>query len=225
MKNPRYASSITLVVGLLFVLSLSACVTTTQQQQQQQEEGWMADNGYIQWHPQVGKQVLSTMGTQCYFCQKAKEATVVSDNVPVQSPKAPDPVIKENNKCPNPPYGAQVDAEGCWILKNLHFKFDKSDIDPKAYPVLDEVVTVLNNTRNSNVLIEIHGHTDSTGTVVYNDGLARRRATAVLNYLLKHGVDIQRLTAVGFGLHNPMAPNDTKEGRALNRRVELKPRM
>ncbi|MBF0162996.1 MAG: OmpA family protein [Magnetococcales bacterium] len=184
-----------------------------------ENEGWMSTNGYIQWHPQSGIHTLAVAGTQCYFCEKVKALVRVS--VPVVTPREPAPDVK--TRCPNPPEGAKVNAEGCWILNDLHFKFDQSAIEPNAYPILDEVVAVLNNIRNADVLIEIHGHTDSTGRVDYNDGLGERRAYAVMDYLVQQGVDSSRFTAISFGLHNPVASNTTREGRALNRRVELIP--
>jgi outer membrane protein OmpA-like peptidoglycan-associated protein len=70
-----------------------------------------------------------------------------------------------------------------------------------------------------NVIVE--GHTDSTGSDAYNQALSQRRADAVLNYLVRKGVPANRLTARGFGKSSPVASNDTREGRALNRRVEL----
>ncbi|MBF0628762.1 MAG: OmpA family protein [Magnetococcales bacterium] len=214
MKRIRYSKKLSFVCGMVSLLSLSACATMPAE-----KEGWMASSGYIQWHPQSGTHTLAAVGTQCYFCEKVQEVVPIS--VLVVPPREPAPEVKK--KCPNPPEGAKVNADGCWILDDLHFKFDRSDIDPKAYWILDEVVTVLNNTKNARIHIEIHGHTDSTGTADYNDGLGKRRANSVLNYLVQHGVETRRLTAISFGLRNPIAPNTTREGRALNRRVELKP--
>jgi OOP family OmpA-OmpF porin len=71
------------------------------------------------------------------------------------------------------------------------------------------------------VKVVVEGHTDSTGSDAYNQGLSQRRADSVLNYLVRKGVPAGRLTARGFGESNPVASNDTAEGRALNRRVAL----
>ncbi|MCB1832791.1 MAG: OmpA family protein, partial [Geminicoccaceae bacterium] len=68
---------------------------------------------------------------------------------------------------------------------------------------------------------EVQGHTDSTGATDYNQGLSERRAQSVLDYLTGKGVEAERLTAVGFGENRPIASNDTEEGRAQNRRVEI----
>ena len=74
-----------------------------------------------------------------------------------------------------------------------------------------------------NVRTEVEGHTDSVGSEVYNQALSQRRAESVASYLINHGVSSSRLEAKGLGESNPIADNSTEDGRALNRRVELKP--
>ena len=68
----------------------------------------------------------------------------------------------------------------------------------------------------------ISGHTDSRGSSTYNQELSQRRAQSVVDYLLKKGIDAERLKSKGFGESKPIAPNDTKSGRLQNRRVEMK---
>jgi outer membrane protein OmpA-like peptidoglycan-associated protein len=77
--------------------------------------------------------------------------------------------------------------------------------------------------RNPGLNMAIEGHTDGKGTEVYNQGLSEARARAVEGYLIKSGVAGSRLTSRSFGLSKPAAPNNTPEGRAKNRRVELHP--
>jgi OOP family OmpA-OmpF porin len=77
--------------------------------------------------------------------------------------------------------------------------------------------------QNPEIKVEIQGHTDHIGTAVYNQGLSENRAKAVRDYLVRQGIASYRLTAEGYGLTQPVASNDTEEGRAKNRRVELKP--
>jgi len=126
------------------------------------------------------------------------------------------------DQCPNTPYGATVDARGCWTYDaTVLFGFDSTDLDPQIFNMLDEAVVVLG--KNPGFKVEIDGHTDSTGSADYNLGLSKRRANAVMKYFVDKGVDADRLTANGFGLTQPVADNATKEGRAKNRRVELKP--
>jgi outer membrane protein OmpA-like peptidoglycan-associated protein len=70
--------------------------------------------------------------------------------------------------------------------------------------------------------MEISGHTDNTGSLKLNTRLSQSRAEAVVEYLVEHGIDASRLDAMGYAFSQPIAPNDTAEGRAKNRRVEFK---
>jgi OmpA-OmpF porin, OOP family len=105
------------------------------------------------------------------------------------------------------------------VLRGINFDFDKANIKPEAEPVLDAAVEVLKE--NPDVKVRVGGHTDSVGADAYNQGLSERRAKSVRDYLVKHGIDASRLTAVGFGETQPVADNKTKDGRAQNRRVAL----
>ena len=132
-----------------------------------------------------------------------------------------DGVADPQDTCPGTPKGARVDAEGCWVIHEAFFDFDKYQIKPRFYPIFDEVVTVLNN--NPSVKIMIEGYTDNIGTEAYNQKLSEARAVAVKNYLIKKGIQSDRLSTVGYGSAKPRATNNTNAGRALNRRVKLEP--
>ena len=132
-----------------------------------------------------------------------------------------DGVYDYKDQCPGTPLGARVNALGCWILMDLLFDYDKSDIKPASFTELDHVVGILN--KNSNLTIAIKGHTDSRGSAKYNQALSLRRANAVKAYLESKGISAQRLTAEGLGSAKPVASNKTDKGRAMNRRVELHP--
>jgi OOP family OmpA-OmpF porin len=132
-----------------------------------------------------------------------------------------DGVCAELDKCPGTPKGAKVNKFGCWVLGDVLFDFDKSNIKPEYYGFLDEAARVFE--MNPGLKVEVQGNTDNIGTAKYNMGLSMRRANAVLKYLVNKGVAKDRLTARGFGFSRPVATNDTEEGRALNRRVELTP--
>ena len=99
------------------------------------------------------------------------------------------------------------------------FAFDKSDIRPGAAAELDGLAEQIK--ANPGTQLEVQGHADSRGSDEYNQGLSERRAASVANYLAGRGVNPARMTAVGFGENRPVANNDTEEGRALNRRVEI----
>jgi outer membrane protein OmpA-like peptidoglycan-associated protein len=103
----------------------------------------------------------------------------------------------------------------------IHFDFDRSTIKVQYHALLDEIAMVLKE-KIPEANIKLAGHTDSTGTEQYNDDLSLRRAKAVESYLtVKHGIPPDRIIARGYGESAPVATNQTKEGQARNRRVEL----
>ncbi|MBI9084118.1 MAG: OmpA family protein [Desulfobacterales bacterium] len=132
-----------------------------------------------------------------------------------------DGVFDDTDLCPDTPKGAAVTPEGCWILTGVNFDTGKWDIRPEAMPILDKVVNVLQN--NADLEVQIQGHTDNVGNAAFNKQLSQKRAQSVRQYLIDKGVALGRLQAEGFGLSRPMFSNDSKEGRAKNRRVQLKP--
>lgn len=132
-----------------------------------------------------------------------------------------DGVFDYKDQCPGTPKGATVNQVGCWILTGVLFDTAKWDIKPQAYTKLNEVTTILK--KNPSMKLEIQGHTDNRGSAAYNKRLSGNRSKAVMEYLVRSGIDQNRLTAVGFGFSRPAASNATPEGRALNRRVELRP--
>jgi outer membrane protein OmpA-like peptidoglycan-associated protein len=107
-----------------------------------------------------------------------------------------------------------------FILEGVVFETNKADLDPDSYPVLDELVVYLN--RNDDERIEIGGHTDNVGKAPANLLLSMERAKSVMAYLLTKGIATTRLTAKGYGMTMPIASNKTEEGKAENRRTEVK---
>jgi OOP family OmpA-OmpF porin len=133
-----------------------------------------------------------------------------------------DGVTDDKDQCPNTPKGATVDARGCWTYAAMAlFDFDSAEIKSEVHPMLNEAVVILK--KNPEIKVEIDGHTDNIGSAVYNMYLSERRAKAIMKYFVDNGVEAERFTVKGFGLTKPAASNDTKEGRAKNRRVELTP--
>jgi len=135
-----------------------------------------------------------------------------------------DGVLNERDKCPNTRPGAVVDLDGCEVeavisLEGVHFDFDKATLRPEAIVILNNAAGLL--TTQERVVVEVAGHTDSVGSDAYNQGLSERRANAVRDYLVSKGIKASRLTARGYGESQPVATNDTDEGRQANRRVEL----
>ncbi|MDG2002951.1 MAG: OmpA family protein [Novosphingobium sp.] len=110
------------------------------------------------------------------------------------------------------------------ILVNLPdgvtFDVDSSALKPQFRTTLDDIGANLGQYPNS--LIDVYGHTDSTGSDQYNQGLSERRSSTVANYLVTRGVSGTRIRSQGFGENMPIASNDTIDGRSRNRRVEIK---
>ena len=102
---------------------------------------------------------------------------------------------------------------------NITFKTDSADLNSSFFSVLDSVSLVLKEYEKT--IVEVAGHTDSTGSDQYNQALSERRAQTVATYLAGKGVMQQRMITVGAGESRPVATNDTADGRQLNRRVEL----
>jgi outer membrane protein OmpA-like peptidoglycan-associated protein len=102
---------------------------------------------------------------------------------------------------------------------NITFATDSADINANFYDVLKSVVLVVQEFDKT--LIVVDGHTDSTGSDVYNQQLSERRANSVAGFLRSSGVDSRRILAGGFGETKPIATNETPQGRAQNRRVEI----
>jgi outer membrane protein OmpA-like peptidoglycan-associated protein len=102
---------------------------------------------------------------------------------------------------------------------NITFATDSSDLSPGFFDVLNSVGKVL--IKFNQTVVEVAGHTDSTGSDAYNQSLSERRAASVAQYLQGQGVDMQRMITVGLGETRPVADNSTPEGRQANRRVEI----
>ncbi len=117
-------------------------------------------------------------------------------------------------------------AEGKFLYEvvlsddSVKFPVDRHALSPEAEQRLAEFVQRL-KTENRNVYLEIQGHTDSTGPEAYNDQLGEARAEAVRKYLSQQGVALNRMATISYGEESPVAPNDTAEGRAQNRRVGI----
>jgi len=143
-----------------------------------------------------------------------------------------------DDRCPDTPAGTVVGPDGCpqkvvIDLRGVNFKFDRPktgehNIEPTlqlptadSIAILDQAIDALK--RYPEIKVELDGHTDSIGTDAYNQKLSERRAQIVYDYLTSHGVGPSRITAVkGFGESQPIDTNATKEGRARNRRTEMK---
>lgn len=104
-------------------------------------------------------------------------------------------------------------------LKNIYFEFDSDELMPRSFVELNKLLTIMQE--NPNMIIEITGHTDNIGDDDYNKYLSRCRAKSVVIFLLENKIKPARLRYRGAGEHQPVATNDTEDGRAQNRRVEF----
>ena len=126
---------------------------------------------------------------------------------------------KDDDGCPDKEPLAQIEGDVIKLNQKVFFKYDKSDILPQSYPLLNEVATILQE--NPSIQIRIEGHTDSRGSDSYNKKLSDRRAASVRTYLMQRGIDGSRMVSVGYGEERPIEDNATDAGRAANRRVEI----
>ncbi|BCN94174.1 hypothetical protein THMIRHAM_19590 [Thiomicrorhabdus immobilis] len=141
---------------------------------------------------------------KCEGWEEPKPAPVVAP-APAPAPE-PEPIVEKPAPVAPPKFIA-------------HFNFDMFDIKTADIPELNTFADYMN--RECTCKIAITGHTDSAGSEAYNQKLSQERAQEVAGYLANHGVVTDRMIVTGAGETNPVADNSTKEGRALNRRVEV----
>ena len=152
-----------------------------------------------------------------------------------------DGVLDSRDKCPGTPKGVRVDADGCpppapapvveeaavvkeevIVIRDVHFQFDSAKLTPADKDVLNTIATRLKQ-ESSSAQLTVTGHTDSVGSDAYNQKLSDRRAHSVVEYLISQGVPRSSfVTVTGAGESQPVADNKTADGRALNRRTEIK---
>lgn len=184
---------------------------------------------------EFGSSLALLAGLSMSFGEKAqKAAPVVEEPVapaaePIVAVVAPvvidgdddnDGVKNSADKCPNSPANSAVDPDGCPVIVDLHvnFEFDSAVVSNQSLKDVEKFAEFLNIYANYNA--RIVGHTDNMGPDSYNQSLSEKRANAVKDLLVNEGVDTTRISATGMGESNPTASNDTKEGRAQNRRIE-----
>jgi len=149
-----------------------------------------------------------------------------------------DGVFDGLDRCPETPRGVKIDSSGCplpeppkpvapaifegkktLVLEGVTFETNSAKLTPQAEEILGRVAGSLHDWPE--LRLEVGGHTDSTGSDSYNETLSQKRADSVKEYLAAKGVPAANLTSRGYGESHPVADNDTSDGRAKNRRVEL----
>jgi outer membrane protein OmpA-like peptidoglycan-associated protein len=154
--------------------------------------------------------VVLTIDAPGYFTNVTEVSAKPREDVPVRI---------SMNKRPAQP-NVVVQGNEVKLRKQVHFQNDSAEILPDSMALLEEIADVL-KTRAEIGAVEVQGHTDNSGTPLYNQRLSQNRAQAVVDALVKLGVPSSRLTAKGYGPDKPLVPNVTEFNRARNRRVQL----
>lgn len=157
--------------------------------------------------------------------EPAAVVAVIEEPAPEPAPEPAIEPVAAAPACTPPQPGQAISLEGCaagdsLVLKGVHFASDKAVLMVDAKTILDSVVDALR--ARADVQVEIGGHTDSDASEAHNQQLSDRRAKAVMDYLVSKGIDAARLSSKGYGEVTPISDNSTDDGKAQNRRVELK---
>jgi len=156
-----------------------------------------------------------TLGLNYYFGKPAAPAAPVVAEAPKPAPVAAPAPVKETWKTLLEDKPVQIEG--------ANFDTNSAQLRKTAYPKLDDVVGFA--AKYSDAKLVVGGHTDNRGSKAYNQKLSERRAAAVKAYLVKKGVAAERISTQGYGFDQPVADNKTAEGRAKNRRVEIRSTM
>jgi OOP family OmpA-OmpF porin len=129
--------------------------------------------------------------------------------------------FEDDDGCPDekPQAELKIIREEPLILEGVNFEYDSARLEENSKRILDLVYRSLNN--NPEVEVKISGHTDAIASEEYNLDLSRRRAESVKRYLAQRGIAPDRIETEGYGESQPIATNETPEGRAQNRRIEI----
>lgn len=186
---------VSMLVALMFAICISSCSSKTAQ-------------------PAVDDQQEAAPAVEE---QAQEEAPVQEEVAPVdEEAQAIKNAIEEAAKNKQAEFKLNLEK----LVKQSVFEFNSDKIAESNYKSLDIVANFLKD--NSNVSVKVIGHTDNIGTQEYNKDLSQRRAQSVANYFIEKGVDSSKVSVEGLGFAEPIADNSTAEGRAQNRRTELK---
>lgn len=193
-----------------------------------------SDRRFGDWHVGIGLSIpLGRVRERVVEVERIviKEKVV---NVPMVTVTPPPPdtdrdgIVDSADSCPNTLPRTTVDGRGCMLvgqtitLQGVNFEYASAILTSHARQTLEGVARALYE--QPDVSVEIAGHTDSRGSDTYNLNLSRARAESVRDYLVRPGIENNRLRASGYGAGQPVASNDSDSGRASNRRVELRVR-
>jgi outer membrane protein OmpA-like peptidoglycan-associated protein len=164
--------------------------------------------------PKTGEyKIVLPYGKAYSFLAEKKGFYAISDNLDASN-------IYQYKEIERNLYLTPIDIGEIIRLNNIFFDYDNSELKEESYPEINRLIKILQE--SPEMIVEINGHTDNQGNHNYNIKLSNDRAISVMNYMLGKGIPKKRLTAKGFGKNQPIATNDTEEGRQQNRRVEFK---
>jgi len=167
----------------------------------------------FQSNAKTGKYLVSLPSGRNYGIAVTMEGYLFySENINLPKSKAYQEIVKDVDL-------SKLEVGKKIVLRNIFYDFDKATLRPQSISELNRLVALLN--QNPTLRIEISSHTDNVGSASYNQKLSENRAKSVIDYLTKNGIPIERLEFKGYGFSDPIAPNDTDEGRQLNRRTEF----
>lgn len=192
---------------------------------------WRADARLLHSFEESAQDVAVSLGIAYSFApwggyKKPMEKAAPAAVAMAASDMDGDGVLDEDDACPETPAGARVDSRGCQIAVTqvasvklkVNFPFDSDVVQEHYFADIKGLAEFLQ--RFDDIQVDIEGHTDSMGPDAYNQALSQRRANAVREILInEYGIPASRLDAIGYGESQPVASNDTPEGRAENRRV------
>ncbi len=173
--------------------------------------------GQIQPDPETGAFFITLPSGRLYsYTVKGPGLYPVCNNIDLRESKT---ILDTEENITVPTLDEIQEGDITLPLKNLFFETDKYEIQQESFPELERLAELV---QAYGLTIEVAGHTDHIGGAEYNKTLSRNRAEAVRSFLLSQGVPPGQITATGYGLAQPVADNKTEEGRALNRRVEIR---
>jgi outer membrane protein OmpA-like peptidoglycan-associated protein len=181
--------------------------------------------GYpINTHNDENSILVSGDGQYAYFAANRNEGYGKMDIYRFEMPQQlrPEPITPPQEKLPDEQqiFPENIETGVSFIMHNIFFDFDKSDLQPESHAELARLILFLQ--KNPTVSIEIEGHTDNQGDDIHNAKLSEDRAKTVMDYLINNGISPDRLSFKGYGATRPIQSNETEEGRAANRRTECK---
>lgn len=169
--------------------------------------------GIARSNPETGEYQIALPAGQNYgFLAKAKDYLSVNENLDLRNVNYYQEIYRDL-------YLVPVKKGATLRINNIFFEFSKYELLPESFPELNRLAEFMK--ANTEYKVEIAGHTDDIGATGINNALSQNRAKAVANYLIQAGIEPKRIKTKGYGKSKPIAPNDTEENRAKNRRVEF----